>query len=136
MIDTSLDIDFFDSGESLVWHGRSTVRGAQDGDAVIVRIAGLTTQTRVYKARVGAFFRKEMRALRPDRARAYVVHILIEVGPRAPRHDVDNVAKALLDAMTGAVFWDDSQVTRLVVERVKGEASRIWARAAPRPEAS
>lgn len=36
--------------------------------------------------------------------------------------DVDNAAKAALDALTSAGAWtDDTQVVRLVVERVRGE---------------
>jgi len=43
--------------------------------------------------------------------------------------DLDNLAKALLDALTGHVFEDDSQVARLLVERRVGEREGIWLRA-------
>ena len=36
------------------------------------------------------------------------------------RADVDNVAKSILDGLNGAAWADDSQVDRLVVERVPG----------------
>lgn len=42
----------------------------------------------------------------------------LEVLPKVTKPDVDNVAKALVDAMTRAGFWrDDSQVARLVLEK-------------------
>ena len=34
-----------------------------------------------------------------------------------PRQDVDNVAKAVLDALTGVAWADDRQVRRLVIEK-------------------
>jgi Holliday junction resolvase RusA-like endonuclease len=39
--------------------------------------------------------------------------------------DLDNLAKALLDAIKGYVFHDDAQVARLLVERRAGERERI-----------
>lgn len=32
-----------------------------------------------------------------------------------PKVDVDNLAKFILDAMTGPVYWDDSQIVELVI---------------------
>lgn len=37
--------------------------------------------------------------------------------PTRRRVDVDNIAKAALDAMNGAVYDDDAQVSRLTIER-------------------
>ena len=45
-----------------------------------------------------------------------------------PIMDLDNLAKALLDSLTGAAFHDDSQVARLLVERREGERERIIVR--------
>ena len=42
-----------------------------------------------------------------------------------PWLDLDNLAKALLDAIKGNVFHDDAQVARLLVERIEGERERI-----------
>ena len=39
------------------------------------------------------------------------------------------MAKAILDALTGVVFHDDSQVQRLHVEKVLGERARVKVRA-------
>ena len=42
-----------------------------------------------------------------------------------PWLDLDNLAKALLDAIKGYAFHDDAQVCRLLVERRQGERERI-----------
>jgi len=39
--------------------------------------------------------------------------------------DCDNVAKAILDALNGLAYKDDSQVARLVVEKYYGELPRV-----------
>lgn len=43
--------------------------------------------------------------------------------PQLPRPDVDNVAKAVLDAI-GPILGDDSKVARLVVEKSYGPEAR------------
>jgi Holliday junction resolvase RusA-like endonuclease len=47
--------------------------------------------------------------------------------PRLPRPDVDNVAKAVLDALQD-VMGDDSLVARLVVEKSWGQEARTTVR--------
>lgn len=42
--------------------------------------------------------------------------------PALPRQDVDNLAKSVLDALTGIAWDDDRQVRRLVIEKSYGEA--------------
>lgn len=102
--------------------------------------AGLTMLPRYRRWREVA--EAEVRAaLESGRLAAYrtemvEVHILVVVArPSSPRPsaglpreyavgkpDVDNAAKAALDAMTAAGAWgDDTQVVRLTVERVRGE---------------
>ena len=48
--------------------------------------------------------------------------------PKLPRCDVDNIAKAVLDALTGHVWRDDAQVQRLVVEKTYGTTGRTTVR--------
>jgi len=42
--------------------------------------------------------------------------------PRLPKPDVDNVAKAVLDAINGVAWEDDSQVAELIVRKSYGTA--------------
>ena len=48
--------------------------------------------------------------------------------PLLPRFDVDNCAKAALDALNGVAWADDAQVARLVVEKSYGEEARTTVR--------
>jgi Holliday junction resolvase RusA-like endonuclease len=48
--------------------------------------------------------------------------------PLLPRYDVDNCAKAALDALNGVAWADDSQVARLVVEKSYGTEARTTVR--------
>jgi len=48
--------------------------------------------------------------------------------PTLPRFDVDNCAKAALDALNGVAFADDSQVAKLVVEKSYGTEGRTTVR--------
>ena len=43
----------------------------------------------------------------------------------APRPDVDNLSKAVLDALNGAAYSDDSQITRLTASKAWGTADSI-----------
>lgn len=99
-----------------------------DNGALEVRCAGLTTQTKYYKTLLREFFRTEFPPLRPGFG-DYSVHIVMEYTGDAPWMDLDNLAKALLDSLTGNVFDDDHQVARLLVERRIGETEGIWLKA-------
>jgi Holliday junction resolvase RusA-like endonuclease len=61
----------------------------------------------------------------------------MEYAGEIPSLDLDNLAKALLDALKGHVFFDDSQIARLLCERMAGERDRIVMRVvrrdSPRP---
>jgi len=48
--------------------------------------------------------------------------------PEIPRQDVDNIAKAVLDALNGVAWVDDTQVQRLVVEKSYGTEGRTTVR--------
>lgn len=112
------------------WIGAGKVRARETGDVVEIAIDGLTTQARYYKPLVYEFMRKEW-ASRPSWG-DFTVEIAMEHVGDPPWMDLDNLAKALLDAIKGYLFHDDSQVARLLVERREGERERITIRVFPR----
>ena len=112
------------------WTGRGKVRAREIAGGVEIAIDGITTQARYYKPLVYEFFRKEFQT-RP-RWGEFEVELVMEYAGEVPSLDLDNLAKALLDALKGHVFFDDSQIARLVCERVKGERDRITVRAVRR----
>ena len=114
------------------WTGRGKVRAREIAGGVEVAIDGITTQARYYKVLVYEFFRKEFQT-RP-RWGEFEVELVMEYAGEVPSLDLDNLAKALLDALKGHVFFDDSQIARLLCERVVGERDRITVRAVRRAE--
>ncbi len=112
------------------WVGRGKVRARETGDTVELTIDGLTTQAKYYKPLVYEFMRKEWSS-RPSYG-DYTVEILMEHVGDPPWMDLDNLAKALLDAIKGYLFHDDAQVARLLVERRQGEREGITIRVLPR----
>ena len=112
------------------WIGIGKVRAREVGDVVEITIDGLTTQAKYYKPLVYEFMRKEWTS-RPSYG-DYTVEILMEHIGDPPWMDLDNLAKALLDAIKGYLFHDDAQVARLLVERREGERERITIRVFPR----
>jgi Holliday junction resolvase RusA-like endonuclease len=114
------------------WTGRGKVRAREIAGGVEVAIDGITTQARYYKVLVYEFFRKEFQ-VRP-RWGEFEVELVMEYAGEVPSLDLDNLAKALLDALKGHVFFDDSQIARLLCERVVGERDRITVRASRRAE--
>ena len=113
------------------WTISGKVRAREVGGVIEVVIDGLTTQARYYKPLVYEFFRKTWRGGRPSWGE-FSVEIVMEYVGEAPWMDLDNLAKALLDAIKGYVFHDDAQVARLLVERRPGERERIMIRVEPR----
>ncbi len=112
------------------WVGRGKVRARETGDVVEITIDGLTTQAKYYKPLVYEFMRKEWSS-RPSWG-DFTVEIGMEHVGEPPHIDLDNLAKALLDALKGYLFHDDAQVARLLVERREGERERITIRVFPR----
>ena len=110
--------------------GRGKVRARLIDGGVELTIDGITTQARYYKPLVYEFFRKEF-DIRP-RYGEFEVELRMDYVGEAPRLDLDNLAKALLDALKGHVFVDDSQIARLLCERAPGERDRITVRAVKR----
>ena len=112
------------------WIGMGKVRLRETGGAVEIAIDGLTTQAKYYKPLVYEFMRKEWTS-RPSWG-DFVVEIRMEHIGDPPHIDLDNLAKALLDAIKGYLFHDDAQVARLLVERFEGERERITIKVFPR----
>jgi hypothetical protein len=109
------------------WIGAGKVR-AREADGVLELVVdGLTTQAKYYKPLIYEFFRKEWRGARPAWG-DHSVEIDMDYVGEPPWLDLDNLAKALLDAIKGYAFHDDAQVSRLLVERRPGERERIVVR--------
>ena len=121
-----------DCGDQVMndWSGRGKVRARAIEGGVEIAIDGITTQARYYKPLVYEFFRKDF-PIRP-RYGDFDVEIRMDYAGEPPSLDLDNLAKALLDALKGHVFVDDSQIARLLCERGQGERDRITVRAARR----
>ena len=117
--------------DEALWTGRGKVRAREsDGEFVIV-VEGLTSQAKYYKPLIYEFFRKEWRGARPAWGE-FAVEIGMEYTGDPPWLDLDNLAKAILDAIKGYAFHDDAQVGRLLVERRPGERERITVRVTKR----
>jgi crossover junction endodeoxyribonuclease RusA len=112
------------------WTGRGKVRAREIAGGVEIAIEGVTTQARYYKPLVYEFFRKDL-PVRP-RWGEFEVELVMEYAGEVPSLDLDNLAKALCDALNGHVFFDDSQIARLLCERKLGERDRITVRAVRR----
>lgn len=98
---------------------------AREADGVLeVMVDGLTTQAKYYKPLISEFFRKEWRGARPSWGE-FAVEIVMDYEGDPPWLDLDNLAKAILDAIKGYAFHDDAQVARLLVERRPGGRERI-----------
>ncbi|MFI4976151.1 MAG: RusA family crossover junction endodeoxyribonuclease [Caulobacterales bacterium] len=113
------------------WTARGKVRAREVAGALEIVVEGLTTQGRYYKPLIYEFFRKDWRGGRPAWGE-FQVEILMEYQGEPPWLDLDNLAKAILDAIKGFAFHDDAQVGRLLVERRQGERERITVRVARR----
>jgi hypothetical protein len=107
-----------------VWTQHGKVRAREGDGAMVVEIDGLTTQAKYYKPLIYEFFRKVWRGSRPAWGE-FAVEIRMDYVGEPPWLDLDNLAKAILDAIKGYAFHDDAQVGRLLVERHPGERERI-----------
>jgi hypothetical protein len=113
------------------WTEFGKVRAREQDGVIDIHVDGLTTQAKYYKPLIYEFFRKVWRGARPAWG-DFSVEIRMEYTGDPPWLDLDNLAKALLDAIKGYVFHDDAQVSRLLVERHPGERERIMIRVEPR----
>ena len=87
--------------------------------AAAARGAGLTTTGDVLNVVIDAVFKRPKSHMCKAGVKA--------TAPRLPRPDVDNIAKAVLDALQDAM-GDDSLVGRLVVEKSYGQEARTTVR--------
>ena len=106
------------------WTQHGKVRAREAEGVIEVVVDGLTTQAKYYKPLIYEFFRKAWRGSRPSWGE-FAVEIRMEYVGDPPWLDLDNLAKAILDAIKGYAFHDDAQVARLLVERAQGERERI-----------
>jgi crossover junction endodeoxyribonuclease RusA len=106
------------------WTQHGKVRARETGGALEIVVDGLTTQAKYYKPLIYEFFRKVWRGARPAWGE-FSVEIRMDYTGDPPWLDLDNLAKAILDAIKGYAFHDDAQVSRLLVERHAGERERI-----------
>ena len=113
------------------WTHHGKVRAREADGVMTVVVDGLTTQAKYYKPLIYEFFRKAWRGSRPAWG-DFAVEIRMEYVGDPPWLDLDNLAKAILDAIKGYVFHDDAQVSRLLVERTAGERERITVTITPR----
>ena len=125
----------FDGLDDLDWKGGAKVRWARQGECFFLRLNEITSQGRVYKQTLDHFFRREFRDWRP-RYGDFSVESLVEVREGLPPIDLDNLAKAILDGIKGALFFDDAQVARLLVERRSAEIERLTVSVALRATSS
>jgi crossover junction endodeoxyribonuclease RusA len=109
------------------WTNHGKVRAREAGGLMELTVDGLTTQGKYYKPLIYEFFRKAWRGSRPAWG-DFAVEIAMEYVGDPPWLDLDNLAKAILDAIKGYAFHDDAQVARLLVERRPGERERIIVR--------
>ncbi len=119
------------------WTGSGRFRVARIDGTLVLRFGGLSTQAGRMKRAIGDFFRKDYRRYRASHE-PFAVTIWIEQPEDGRRLDCDNVAKACLDALAGVVWRDDSQVVRLVAEKVQsdGEAVTLMIERATAPTVS
>lgn len=87
--------------------------------AAAARDAGLTPTGEVLNVVIDAVFERPKSHLRKSAVKLDA--------PKLPRPDVDNLAKAVLDALQ-EVIGDDSLVGRLVVEKSYGTEARTTVR--------
>jgi crossover junction endodeoxyribonuclease RusA len=90
------------------------VHAYRDAIAITAKTAGATVTENAVRVTVFATFARP-KSHRNKRG-------LKKTAPLLPRDDVDNVAKAVLDALTGVAWHDDKQVADLRIVKQYGTA--------------
>ena len=106
------------------WIAHNKVRAREVEAGLDIEVEGVSTQARYYKPLIYEFFRKTWRGARPAWGE-FSVEILMDYVGDPPWLDLDNLAKAILDAIKGYAFHDDAQVGRLVVARNASDVERV-----------
>lgn len=106
------------------WRGKGRFRLARLDNQIVLAFSGLHTKGGKLKNEIGDFFRKDYPGQKPNYA-PFAVNIWIELHQWQQKIDVDNVAKACLDALTGHIWKDDRQIVSLRVEKVQSEREAI-----------
>lgn len=116
------------------WRGSGRFRVARVDGCLVLQFASITTKRTRLNAEIGDFFRKHYRKQGPSPGKflgPFEVRIFVECVNPHRRVDADNVAKACLDALTGILWRDDSQVQRLRVDKLAAEHDRVTVSVAP-----
>ena len=105
-------------------------RAFRRGATTVVLFDAATTQSKALRAEALKAFKRDLKDQGPSYD-SFHVCIWIEGYRRGRRLDVDNVAKASLDALVGLVWRDDRQVTRLCVEKLTAGPDQVVVAATP-----
>ena len=105
------------------FQGKGKVQIASRGDDLLIRVNLATTQTRKLKAELRSFLRREAAFVRPHFG-PFEVRIWTSQFGNKSHLDVDNIAKACLDALNGVVWRDDRQVMRVTSEKIQRRSCR------------
>jgi len=95
------------------------IHGYRQAVALAAKAAGLREATAPVSVIVDAVFARPKSHLNKSGVKP--------TAPRLPRPDVDNIGKAVLDALQ-EVIGDDTNVSRLVVEKTYGTEGRTTVR--------
>jgi crossover junction endodeoxyribonuclease RusA len=117
-------------GKVHAWIARGKRQAAMNGGELNLRVDAVTTQTRRFRSLVGEFVQLEFKRVRPVHG-AYELVIEIERQSGVASQDAENVAEAVLDALTGIVFKADSPVEKLLVTKRDGSRPRVSVTARP-----
>ena len=90
------------------------IHAYRDGIAITAKAAGATVTEDAVSVTIAATFGRPKSHLNKSG--------LKKTAPLLPREDVDNLAKAVLDALTGVAWHDDKQVASLQIVKRYGTA--------------
>ena len=116
--------------QSKGWTGGGRFQMARVGDGVLIHFNHLTSRGGKFQSNIGDFFRKSARDIRPVYG-PFGARIWVQHSGKERRIDVDNVAKACLDSLTGILWYDDAQVKTLRVDKISEDQDQVYFHAFP-----